>query len=145
METADREGLQRAGSSRPSTLMIDIPGDLVWDLPCVQQASYLEGGPLEWMLPLHLHFNQKSDYDDILWLNVWECIFILKLFHFHAFVFYYLNFTALSRIFYLYTANRSSNLRDNQKTHGKNHLTIHKQNLASPHVTRTTALRNLMD
>ena len=24
--------------------MIDIPGDLVWDLLCVQQASYLEGG-----------------------------------------------------------------------------------------------------
>ena len=33
-------------SSQPSTLMIDIPGDLVWDLPCVQQDSYLEGGPL---------------------------------------------------------------------------------------------------
>ena len=27
------------------------PGDLVWDLPCLQQASYLEGGPLMWMLP----------------------------------------------------------------------------------------------
>ena len=38
METADREGLQRVdtGSSRPSTLMIDIPGDLVWDLQCMQ-------------------------------------------------------------------------------------------------------------
>ena len=24
--------------------MIDIPGDLVLDLPCVQQASYLEDG-----------------------------------------------------------------------------------------------------
>ena len=53
----------RDGSSRLSTLMIDIPGDLVWDLPCVQQASYLEGGPLMWMLPLYLHVNQKSDYD----------------------------------------------------------------------------------
>ena len=63
METADREGLQRM-EARPSTLMIDIPGDLVWDLPCVQQASYLEGGPLVWMLPLYLHVNQKSDYDD---------------------------------------------------------------------------------
>ena len=30
---------------------------------CVQQASYLEGGPLMWMLPLYLHVNQKSDYD----------------------------------------------------------------------------------
>ena len=27
-------------------------------------ASYLEGGPLIWMMPLHLHVNQKSDYDD---------------------------------------------------------------------------------
>ena len=27
----------------------------------VQQASYLEGGPLMW--PLYLHVNQKSDYD----------------------------------------------------------------------------------
>ena len=56
--------IAESGSSRPSTLMIDIPGDLVWDLPCVQQASYLEGGPLVWMLPLYLHVNQKSDYDD---------------------------------------------------------------------------------
>ena len=43
--------------------MIDVPGDLVWDLPCVQQASYLEGGPLMWILPLYLQVNQKSDYD----------------------------------------------------------------------------------
>ena len=41
-----------------------VPGGLVWDLPCVQQASYLEGGPLVWMLPLYLHVNQKSDCDD---------------------------------------------------------------------------------
>ena len=58
-----QEGIAESGSSRLSTLMIDIPGDLVWDLPCVQQASYLEGGPLMWMLPLYLHVNQKSDYD----------------------------------------------------------------------------------
>ena len=44
--------------------MKDIPKDLVWDLPCVQQASYLEGGPLMWMLPLYRHFNQKSDDND---------------------------------------------------------------------------------
>ena len=44
--------------------MIGTPGDLVWDLPCVQQASYLEGGPLMWMLPLYLHVNQKSGDDD---------------------------------------------------------------------------------
>ena len=59
-----QRGIAESGSSRPSTLMIDIPGDLVWDLPCVQQASYLEGSPLVWMLPLYLHINQKSDYDD---------------------------------------------------------------------------------
>ena len=44
--------------------MIDIPGDLVWDLQGVQQASCLEGSPLMWMLPLYLHVNQKSDDDD---------------------------------------------------------------------------------
>ena len=27
--------------------MIEIRGDLEWDLPCVQQASYLEGGPTD--------------------------------------------------------------------------------------------------
>ena len=46
--------------------MIDPPGDLVWDLPSMQQASYLEEGPLMWMLPLYLHFNKKfSDDDDV--------------------------------------------------------------------------------
>ena len=59
-----QRGIAESGISRPSTLLIDISGDLVWDLPCVQQASYLEGGPLVWMLPLYLHINQKSDYDD---------------------------------------------------------------------------------
>ena len=29
----------------------------------LQQASYLEGGPLTFMLPLYLHVNKKSDYD----------------------------------------------------------------------------------
>ena len=52
-------------SPRLSTLITDVPGDLVWDLPCLQQASYLEGGPLMWMLPLYLHINQKSDYNDM--------------------------------------------------------------------------------
>ena len=32
-------------------------------LPCMQQASYLEMGPLMWMLPPYLHVNQKSNYD----------------------------------------------------------------------------------
>ena len=54
-------GIVESGSSRLSTLMIDVPGVLVWDLPCMRQASYLEGGPLMWMLPLYLHFNQKSE------------------------------------------------------------------------------------
>ena len=62
-----QKGIAESGSSRSSTLMIDIPGDLVWDLPCVQQASYLEWGPLMWMLPLYLHVNQKFDYDDMIW------------------------------------------------------------------------------
>ena len=44
--------------------MIDIPGDLVWDLPYMEQASYLEGGPLMSMLPLYLHVNKKSVVDD---------------------------------------------------------------------------------
>ena len=54
-----QRGIAESGSSLQSTLMIAIPGDLVWDLPCVQQVSYLEGGPLMWMLPLYLHVNKK--------------------------------------------------------------------------------------
>ena len=57
-----QRGTAESGSSRLSTLVIDVPGDLVWDLLCVQQASYLEGGPLVWMLPLYLHVNKKSNY-----------------------------------------------------------------------------------
>ena len=30
----------------------------------MRAASQLEGGPLVWMLPLYLHVNQNSDYDD---------------------------------------------------------------------------------
>ena len=30
----------------------------------MQQASYLEGGPLMWMLSLYLHINQESCDDD---------------------------------------------------------------------------------
>ena len=55
--------------------MIDVPGDLVWDLPCVQQASYLEGGPLMWMLPLYLQVNQKSDYDIWYQDRYWSKVF----------------------------------------------------------------------
>ena len=32
-------GTAESGSSRLLTLMTDIPGDLGWDLPCMQQAS----------------------------------------------------------------------------------------------------------
>ena len=73
----------RKWNSQLSTLMIDVPGDLVWDLPCVQQASYLEGGPLVWMLPLYLHVNQKSDYDMIWWLNRRVFLMRFKQFPFH--------------------------------------------------------------
>ena len=59
-----QRGIAESGSSRLSTLMIEICGDLVWDL------CYLEGGPLMWMLPLYLHVNQKSDYDMIM-INIW--------------------------------------------------------------------------
>ena len=59
-----RRGIAESGSSQLLTLMIETPGDLVWDLPCVQQASCLEGGPLLWIWPLYLHVNKKSDDDD---------------------------------------------------------------------------------
>ena len=52
------------GSSRQLTLKKGAPGDQVCDLLCMQLASYLEGGPLMWMMPLHLNVNQKSNYDD---------------------------------------------------------------------------------
>ena len=59
-----QRGIAKSGSSQLSTLMIETPGDLVWDPPCVPQASYLQGGPLLWILPLYLHISQKSDDDD---------------------------------------------------------------------------------
>ena len=59
-----QRGIAESGSSQLSTHMIETPGDLVWDLPCVQQASCLKGGPLLWIWPLYLHMNQKSDDDD---------------------------------------------------------------------------------
>ena len=57
MEAADRE-ITESENSPLLTLVIDIPGDL----PCMQQASYLEVVPLMWMLPLYV--NQKSGDDD---------------------------------------------------------------------------------
>ena len=59
-----RRGIAESGSSQLLTLMIATPGDLVWDLPCMQQAGCLEGGPLLWIWPLYLHVNQKSDDDE---------------------------------------------------------------------------------
>ena len=52
-----------SGSSQQLTLKKGAPGDQVWDLLCMQLASYLERGPLMWMM--HLHVNEKSDYDMI--------------------------------------------------------------------------------
>ena len=57
--SSGQRGIAESGS-RLWTLMIDIPGDLVWDLPYMQQGSYLEGGALMWMLPLYLHVNQHE-------------------------------------------------------------------------------------
>ena len=59
-----QRGISESGSFQLSTLMIETPGDLVWDLPCMQQAICLEGGPLLWIKPLYLHVNKKSDDDD---------------------------------------------------------------------------------
>ena len=39
------------------------PRDQVRHMLWMQLASYLEGGPLMWMMPLHLHVNQIFDYD----------------------------------------------------------------------------------
>ena len=38
-----QRGIAESGSSQLSTPMIDIPGDLVWDLPWVQQATIWKG------------------------------------------------------------------------------------------------------
>ena len=68
MEAADR-GITEKGNSQLSALMIDTPGDLVWDLSCVLQASYLEGGPLTSMLPLYLLI--KNSVMTIWWVILW--------------------------------------------------------------------------
>ena len=54
-----QRGIAESGSSGLSNLMIDIPGGLMWDLPCMQQLGYLERDPLMWMLPLYLHVNKN--------------------------------------------------------------------------------------
>ena len=49
-------------------------------------SQYLEGGPLMWMMPLHLHVYQKSDYDDMRYsitLSIHNnCIFTMENFIF---------------------------------------------------------------
>ena len=54
-----------SGSSQQLTLTKGAPRDQVCNLLCLQLASYLEGGLLMWMMPLHQHVHQKSDYDMI--------------------------------------------------------------------------------
>ena len=54
----------KSGSSWLSTLMIDIPGDLVWDLPCMQKDSYLEGAHWCGCCPCICLLIKKSDDDD---------------------------------------------------------------------------------
>ena len=76
-----QRGIAESGSAQLSTLMIGILGDLVWDLPCVQQ---LERGPLMWMLPLYLHVNQKSDYDMIWYMGKEVIRFWWPLSHFQG-------------------------------------------------------------
>ena len=67
-----QRGIAESGSSRVSTLMIETHGDLVWDLRCMQQASYLEGDPLMWLLPLYLQANKRSGDDDDKYSPKWE-------------------------------------------------------------------------
>ena len=64
MKETDKRKTAVSGSSPQLTLKKGAPGDQVCDLLCVQLASYLERGPLMWMMSLHLHVNQKSGYDD---------------------------------------------------------------------------------
>ena len=43
----------------------------------VQQASYLKGGPLLWILALYLHVNKKSDDDDTLF-NLIVAMYVIE-------------------------------------------------------------------
>ena len=44
----------------------------------MQPVSYQEGGPLMWMMPLHMHVNQKSDDEDDDHINLFKCASVLK-------------------------------------------------------------------
>ena len=63
-----QRGIAESGSSRLLTPMIDTPGDLVWDLPCVQQASYLEGGPPMWCRCCP--YTCMLIKDPVIWINL---------------------------------------------------------------------------
>ena len=92
MEAADREGLQsvEVHSYQPSwQTYLEI-----WCKICHafvgqwnDQARYLEGGPLIWMLPQYLHINQKSnddgddEDDETIWINSYKCHFFFPSVH----------------------------------------------------------------
>ena len=56
-----------AGEAQTVALLSRVNHSTTEPLPslllCMQVASYLKGGPLMWMMLLHLHVIQKSDYD----------------------------------------------------------------------------------
>ena len=59
---------ETAGDCRESKLTTVDPQERSTWRPGVRSAmhadsQYQERGPLKWMMPLHLHVNQKSDYD----------------------------------------------------------------------------------
>ena len=81
-----QRGIAVSGSSQPSTLMIDIPGDLVWDLPCVQQASYLEGAHWCGRCPCTCTLIKQSDYDMMMSSN--SLVFRLQAVYFLSTFFY---------------------------------------------------------
>ena len=53
---------------------VTVRGSLSGLLQNNSPSSYLEGGPLMWMLPLYLHVNQKSDYDDDMMKDIYAYI-----------------------------------------------------------------------
>ena len=74
----------------------------------MQQASYLEGGPLMWMLPLYLHVDKKSNDDDndgdisvLAVLGVLVCLtkFVTQtVFFFFLFFFYFHEITCIAMV-----------------------------------------------
>ena len=60
------------------TLKKGAPGVQVRDLLCVQLASYLERGPLMWMM--NMNVNQKFNYDDDDFLSSGDFFFKINVF-----------------------------------------------------------------